>query len=523
MRSLAPIILLTLLGGLPASAEAYELEFDLGLYNRFSAKVNEVERLLRYDLARAAWDTSGYLNPSRNDLSYGLVASAGVYFAPTKWLGLGLDVDSGLLKPYGRLPATQALTLQRLGSVFGSPEVVTTGDAHPATANERRIRDEARATAFVRQAYVRLLAPKTGWLKVDLGRRRTELADGLIYDDFATGVRLVADFDLLRGLPLRLSAQAVLPNHDFTVGLRSPLVEAKVEWVISMMESLGLLFAYYRDGDDNFSHFFSPLVGEAAVRTAGRLEPAVHGELFAVASTLGGSSRANLFWVGAAGNKLIGDLTLSGTFLVQLGTVRVDNPFAPLASLPVRWPALLPRAERLEIATLGFALDTSARYLLRENLTLSGFFLYLSGEENPFTQGERTSGRYGSFISVVPYLTHTNLFFSGGLNETFSGRQASSSGLNGRGVIAPGAGLDWEITERVAVGTTLAGLFAQEVSPTGGRVYGLEVDLEARWEIASWVKASVEYDVLVPGSFFAQRGVAHKVLVGLDVSYEYER
>jgi len=206
--------------------------------------------------------------------------------------------------------------------------------------------------------------------------------------------------------------------------------------------------------------------------------------------------------------------------------VRLDNPFAELARLAdangIALPRTIPRQDRIELPVLGFALDLSGRYLITESMAVGGFFLLLSGERNPFlTADQGPLDTYHSFLSVVPYLTHTNLFFSGGMNETFSGRQATTAGINRRGVIAPGATFEWEITDELKVGATTAALLSWAKSLAGGSFYGVEIDVEGSWSILSWLSVSLEYDLLVPGSFFSQRTPIHKLMVGLDLSYEY--
>ena len=157
--------------------------------------------------------------------------------------------------------------------------------------------------------------------------------------------------------------------------------------------------------------------------------------------------------------------------------------------------------------------------------------------------------RYNSFIAVYPYITHTNIFFSGGMNQNFSARSFSTAGINGRGVLAPGLTAGFDITEDITVRLVTAGLFAQGAHLLSGeRFYGWESDLNFSWTASDHVRLLLEADYLLTGGFFdfdkpvcepyeytaagrtvvefnfaagspASEPAAWKIMVGLDVSY----
>lgn len=511
----------------PATAAGLEeLELELGLFNRFTLRRNHVERMLRYSEPAAAFDGRSYLAPRVDQLYYSFLVRAGLYLEPTRWLGVGLTVDSGEVVPTGQLPAEGRVPLSSgLSAVLEDPPVLTTEDRRRVTASGQPIGDEARSTFFIRQAFVRLAAPQTAWLTLRAGRIATEAATNLVYDDFGLGARLEADLERLRDWPIRVTAQALLPTRSWERGLRSPLVELRLDYVFStlltMVESVGLTVAYFHDGDGNFGQLFHPYLSEAAVRTQPTMDPADHRDLFGVALATTMPSRGDVAWIGLDGSKLLGDLLISGTVLLELGHVSLDNPFFQLVRMlpPEKLPRV-PRDQTIELDTLGVAADLSLRYQITESISFGGFGLYLSGEQNPFMADGDLAGRFNSFLGVVPYLTRTNLFFSGGMNETFSGRQVSTAGINGRGVGAAGATFSWDITRAASCGSRTTVLFSPVPSMSGGQLYGVEVDIEGSYQLLDYLKLSMEYDVMVMGSFFPTRGTAHKLLVGLDLTYQ---
>jgi hypothetical protein len=539
-RSVAIAFFLTLLSAISsrtARAEV-ELELELGLYNRFTLQRNRVEQLLRYDPQRGAFDSGSYLAPTLDETSYSLLASAGAYLQATAWLGIGLSVDSGQLVPAGgTLPAEGTVPLSstiysRLQNIFPGAlprelPVITTDDRRVVLANGQPVGKEARETLFIRQAFLRLSAPRTEWLSARLGRISTAVGRSLVYDDFGLGGSVQADLERLKDWPLRLGLQALLPTRAWNgSGLSSPLVELRVDYIffslLHLVESIGITFSYYHDGDDNFAQLFAPSISEAAVKLQPSVDPALHRELTAFLLGSGAGSRADLFWIGLQGSKLFGDLQISGALIVEVGHLSLENPFWLLAqALPAgTLSRVLPKNERIELDTLGVALDLDVRYQLTESFSLGGFFIFLSGEDNPFLTGDLRSERYSSFLGVMPYLTHTNLFFSGGMNETFSGRRATTAGINGRGVIAPGLSSSWEITDEVTAGATSAVLLAAVPSENGGQLYGVEVDLEGSYQLFEFLKLSLEYDLMVAMGFFSSQGVIHKLLVGVDLTYD---
>jgi hypothetical protein len=149
---------------------------------------------------------------------------------------------------------------------------------------------------------------------------------------------------------------------------------------------------------------------------------------------------------------------------------------------------------------------------------LGGFFLFLSGDQPP---SERASGgplaSYGGFLGVAPFVTDTNIFFNGGVGESFASRQATAPGVNARGVVAPGLSAGWDPSASLGVEARAAYLVAPAAGPFGGRVYGPEVDLELTWAPLRWLTLVAEGDALFPGDFWPGRATVTRVVLGFDV------
>ena len=118
------------------------------------------------------------------------------------------------------------------------------------------------------------------------------------------------------------------------------------------------------------------------------------------------------------------------------------------------------------------------------------------------------------------------MFFNGGINQNFSGRAATTPGVNGRGVWTPGVNATWYFADHVFVQGTAAYLSAfganpaasSASQPAGGKVYGVEADAVLGWEALDWLTARVASAVLFPGDFFADGSpTPWQVVLGLDL------
>jgi hypothetical protein len=150
--------------------------------------------------------------------------------------------------------------------------------------------------------------------------------------------------------------------------------------------------------------------------------------------------------------------------------------------------------------------------------TISPFFIWLTGDSPPSTQQILSgSGNWGGFLAISPYITATNLFFQGGISESYADRRASASGVNARGVVAPGVEVRWSRGSFDAA-VKAAWLWSDEASALGGVSYGPEVDLNISWTPWRWLALLAEADVLALGNFFPGQGVARKFILGVNLS-----
>ena len=361
---------------------------------------------------------------------------------------------------------------QCLGATGFVPLEETRLDAPVLTSNGRTIEDELGRTLLLREAYAAWSFGRAGFATLRAGRRRTAIADGFVHDDYATGVELDLDLGAL-GPRWDLSVGLFQPTRDFPskVGGISPVAAVRADFLPSLFEHAGLFFATLRDRTGSVGELLRGSVVEGRVgglaRALGTAAEAPAAQALALALAAPLESDASLAWVGTSGSLApLRGQRLGWTLALQGGTLhRLSTP-TPAPETTGVLAEDVPLRGRL--ASFRWEKD------LGERVSAGASFLYLSGGA-PLARG----GSYEAFLGIAPFVTATNLFFGGGLSETFAARQATAPGVNGRGVVAPALSLTADPGAKVSAQARAAWLRADVTGPFGGKVYGTEVDLDS--------------------------------------------
>ncbi|NMB76683.1 MAG: hypothetical protein GYA21_16325 [Myxococcales bacterium] len=474
------------------SPQGFSLDASLQLLQRFNAKRNmlNLDQSFSVGMRAGRLGVTGAENPlnlrfDKDELGYSALL-AGRLSARLSRFGLVLALDSGEVK------------FRPLLAYDPAPDC-SSGDVRceSVTANGRPIGDEAKESLFLREVFLQARLGNSEWLDLRAGKLLLSAGGGFLMDNYALGLSAQADLDEAGAAPVRLELDAVFPNGDFSAsGKRSPLIYAEAAWLRSWLEEIGLFAGYFHDGDSNLAEILRSVMLEVVLHgdIAQTADPRL---LYAATLEADIQTEGDLFYLGVHGNLLFARGSLSWTAAVEFGS------FSHLTTLPRAgtFPGLT-RTGRSEC--LGGMLHLATHWDVTERLTLGGFFLYLSGES--FSADDIRSknvGRFGSFIGIYPWITATNLFFSGGMNQTFGARSLSASGVNARGVLAPGLDLGWDIVEGLTLRLVGATLFSQGAHlDSGGRFYGVEADLNLSWDISCHLQLLAEADYLWTGDFF---------------------
>lgn len=477
-----------------------------------------------FDPGRSTFDVGGYLGRGDAERHGSLFASLrldGTHLGgDLRWV---LGVDTGELRRR-EFPKAQTVCLVGAGTGLAVPGngrclaavaaltlETTQPDETITTSNGRSVDDEAEATAFLREAYVAYSFGRAGFATLRAGRKRLAVGDGLVHDDYATGVELALDVGAV-GPPLDVALGVYHPSRDFPdegEGV-SPAVVARIDWLPSLFEHAGLFAAGLRDRSGSVGELVRGGVVENRIGALARAlgTSAEPGEAHRLALALGAplESDATLGWLGTSGSLApLRGQRVGWTLAAMRGTLHRLETSRPATGAALTLVEDVPLRGRA--ASLRWDSDLGAK------ASAGAFLLYLSGDQ-PISATNLDTSR--AFLGIVPYVTTTNLFFGGGLSETFAARQVTAPGVNGRGVFAPGVRLSWDPVPKVGVRGRVAWLRADATGPYGGSVYGTEADLEVTWAPWEWMLLGAELDVLWPGDFYADRTPMTKAVLAVD-------
>jgi hypothetical protein len=484
-----------------------------------------------FDPAASTFDVERYLLPEGSEQHGSLFASlrleGRLAGGALRWV-LAADTGEVRRKAFPKVlnvclvPRGTGLAVPGAGRCLGATAVVpleeTRLDDPTLVSNGRSIHDEIQKTALLREAYVAWSFGRAGFATLRAGRKRMSIAEGLVHDDYSTGLEL--DFDLgALGPRWDLSFGLFQPTRDFpsTVSGISPVAVARADYLPSLFEHAGVFVAGLRDRTGSVAELVRGSVVEWGVGNLVRaygttFEPAA-AQLLARALAAPLQSDASIGWLGTSGSLApLRGQRLGWTLALQGGTLHRLTSSTPAGTTVLDEDVPL----RGKLASVRWDSD------LGERVSAGAFFLYLSGGLPPVRgpSGNPIPGRDGSydaFLGIAPFVTATNLFFGGGLSDTFAARSMTAPGVNGRGVVAPGVSLSVDPLPKVSLQGKAAWLRADVTGPFGGKIYGTEADLDLTWAPRDWILVGLELDVLWPGDFYPARDTVYKTVLAVDL------
>jgi hypothetical protein len=529
-------VLLALALALPAGADEGELHFHLVLHGRYTDSEDQPQPTVLFDPSTRAFNTTTYLAPQGEDDYFSTFVSAGVD-GRRGHVSFAFTADSGEVRSQSfplQAPvcfsSLSASGLDVSGSgrcnvvVAGRKTIFPIDETRLAqaeiTSNGRSIADEASATLFIREAWVGLSVGRNDFALFRIGRKRFTVADGFVYDDWGTGVETDLDLGAL-GPSYDVGAALFYPTRDVpdAGGWGSVLLSVHADYLPGLFEHAGVFAAYFRDRANAVVELFRGSLAEPSVV---RLDNSALGQaayinesrrlVLELDQPLNGS--ADLGWAGTSGAISISGVKLEFTGALAFGQLTIPN----VTMTNVTGVRIATDTQYRANSLFGELAHLRLRCPFGSAFELGGFFVFLSGDQPPMLKAvEGLAARYGGFLGVSPYVTDTNIFFNGGISESFAARQATAPGVNGRGVIAPGLTVSIDPFANFGIDARAAYLVAPTVGPFGGRVYGPEVDLELTYALSSLITLAAEGDVLFPGDFFPAGPAVTKLVLGVDL------
>ncbi|MEM6533904.1 MAG: hypothetical protein AAF654_14885 [Myxococcota bacterium] len=346
-----------------------------------------------------------------------------------------------------------------------------------------------------------------GPLTVEAGRRFTDIAGGLIYQDVGTGL-----FVTLSGLDsgFVFNASVYAAGRDFdSLTTPSPIAHAALRYEWEWINSVELFAASYRSRNGDLTDVFVSTLAEAAIVAQPDLDEDARRRLIdavltpLLAEDIGDGAQLNYF--GASVQGQFGRLQLRSRLAISRGAFEtVEDLDAPLESI-----------EALRVSLRGYAFDVDTSVTATASLSFGAEAFGFSG----FKPGSVRDRQYNSFIAIAPLWTYSTIFFTSGVNQTFTAARGSAAGINGHGVFGFGPTVDWTPRDW-AIEAKILALFADEpIDPLiggGGDFYGIESNAMIRAELGDGLALQGIAGVLVPGSFFPDDALAYRALVILD-------
>jgi hypothetical protein len=332
--------------------------------------------------------------------------------------------------------------------------------------------EELEQTGFLREAWLTLDLP--AGLDLGAGKRRVRMADGLIFDEYATGAELA-----VQAGPLRWSAGGWWPGRAL-VPPNDPILGTTLTWQIDLSNTL-YLFAY-GDAPDASD-------GAAFVKD---LVSALLPELPTVAdcATLRGNSLR--YWLGGGLNLLFEGHSIRAAGAWQLGHAAIlpASIDAPDCAAFVR--SIIEALPRVDEPIAAFGLDAAWRARISSHFFAGVFGTWLSGDPEPL------SGTWTAFSTPAPLLPNSLLFFNGNTTSTILDNTLSLSGVEGRGVRAAGLTALFVANARLEVDVLLAGLWPD----AGSGAYGTEYNARLRARLSDAIDLRIEFGALLEGAVY---------------------
>ncbi|MEO1174841.1 MAG: hypothetical protein AAFX94_22720, partial [Myxococcota bacterium] len=242
-----------------------------------------------------------------------------------------------------------------------------------------------------------------GPLTVELGRRFTDIAGGLIYQDVGTGIFLTLK-DGTDGLALDGSLFAAGRDFD-SLETPAPIAQVVLSYTWDWLNKVEVFAASYWNRNGALTDVFVSTLVEAVIisQPANRDEEARQRFLDRFLTPLLSEDigeRARLTYAGATFDGQLGPLRLKSRFAICRGSFdTAESLESPLNIF-----------EDLRVRISGYAVDLDASLPITQTLRLGAEGFGLSGFQTDSVRNQE----YNSFIAVAPLWTYSTIFFTSG-------------------------------------------------------------------------------------------------------------
>ena len=494
LRLIGPILLLLLACSASGPARG-EGAISGGVTLRGVLEMDHINPEILWDPLRQKWNLDEYGQPVL-DSQYPLLWTwVRGWWAPWDWMTLHGTLDPGVLQYRAASTTTDTV-------LFG--EVPLKEYRYEWTLDGMSPRDSLAATGLMREAALHLDLGPDGFLEFSGGKERVRIGDGWIYDDWGFSARVRARLSRIGARPVTPSIGVIFPyrywNKLDSIGTRLMALTAGLEWRPTPFDGLTLEIAWLRDRAQQVGALLTNVL---VADELSKGHPLIALEFYGAEPPM----EADILWLRLSGQALLWEMMITGTVIFQYGEAYLDPKDPAYADKRIKMPA--------------FAGGLDATLPLADGRWIPGLFLVaVQGIEGELDL-KPTSVTLPVFVSLVPYLPHMALLFSGGLDAALASRQTTLMGLDGRGILATGATVTWRPTERLDAHLVIAPAWTLGRSPwTGNRFVGVEVDVRATIDLGAGFSLEVENDILTRGRYHREDALIWRFLSGIAWRHE---
>lgn len=522
-----PVLLAIALLAAPSTADA--IEWDLATSHQLFTQS------LPDDVAFALLRYPGEDKRTLSRTSYQLSLSASLSGRPADAVGLQLGIDTGLVEI----------------------------DGDGLVPNSATVAQSLLESGLLGATFIELQLGEGGFLQIRAGKLDTEVGSHAVFSSYGLGASLELDpsyFD--PDNPWRFSAHAILPDPSFTAaGKTNPLFDASLGYAIDNDNVVRLSAAMFVDTDDGLSGViademyrsritayvddakrFADSIG-ALWRSRQELVEAYNAGVYGYEPQTSGL----LWWFGLSGAFLFDRFAIDANATFQFGRfeatvtpnaafesyIREIVPEDPINDFERNLRQFVDRSLRPQAAdtveVISFFAELSASWLATDWMLAELYALFVTGDAGFAEQDPAVATRIDhSFISLVPDVRYTSIFFDGGVSQTVTFPTVTSIAPDGAGLIAVGGRVRLEPVEDLSVELVAAWYGSNggvkfdddtdTVGTTGGS-YGVEANLRIGYQLFDWVRLAADGAIFQPGDYYGEGlPLAYQIIAGIQAA-----
>ncbi|RJP92416.1 MAG: hypothetical protein C4518_07115 [Desulfobacteraceae bacterium] len=250
--------------------------------------------------------------------------------------------------------------------------------------------------------------------------------------------------------------RAFIKGDGFQVFDNSPMGMLSLGYHPGFLETVELFGAGFHEADDNMSDLFIPFYDGAVSATSG-----------------------NIFYIGGMADFFLWDAYVSGIVIRESGSVEIDHATG---------------GQKMDLAA--YLMDVEISYPVVDRLSASAFIFFATGDSDP------TDGDLTAFMSPMPFNDRTMIFFNGGFARYDVEESVVLNGVTWDGVVAPGIGLDYQVSPEIVTKMTVALLFPEKDPYNSQSWYGWETDAKVTYEFYPSQWLFFEAGILIHGNYW---------------------